>query len=52
MLGASPTLGEGHLCLLLYLFPVTIVLCVPNHAVQAQERGEGLEDKDTCEASL
>lgn len=23
------------------LFPVTVVLCIPNHAVQTQERGEG-----------
>lgn len=30
---------------LLYLFPVAIVLCIPNHAVQTQERGEGLEER-------
>ena len=29
-----------------YLFPVTVVLGVPNHAVQAQEGGESLEEKN------
>ena len=31
---------------LLYLFSVTVVLCIPNHAVQAQEGGESLEEKN------
>ena len=31
---------------LVYLFSVTVVLCIPNHAVQAQEGGESLEEKN------